>query len=529
MSSSEEYWKRRAVRRMYEAMEESEKASEIVSKFYLRASLYIEDQLDEIFEKFRKRYGLSAEEAARLISRMKNLEDLEELKQLLRNSPEDTAKTELLAELESAAYGARMRRLASLQVQIGTIIQTVYRQELEASDAFYASLAEDCYYKTVFDLQQQVGVGFSFAHADEKQIDAVLRTNWSGKHYSERIWNNTQQLAEKTQEEILLSLLTGKTEREVSESISRTFASGAAQSRRLIRTESNHISTEMNFQAYEEAEIAKYRYLATLDLKTSKVCRELDEKTFPVRDRQTGVNAPPMHPWCRSTTVAVIDDNTLEGLTRSARDPKTGKTTKVPRSMTYEEWYEKYVKDTPEAELREKMLKNKASDQKQYEKYQAIFGEDVPDSLAKFQKMKYNEPEKWETLKTEKQDRLNRMDFPEMGKLKGKLGNMETRLWYKSHDEKIPDRIDSSLPLRDQAEQAFNMRNEHRTQARELMADQNARAELDRKRPNPTFDQMLEHKQIKYGLSEEAAYEDIIRSSRTTNKKYDQIAGVKEG
>lgn len=404
MSSSEEYWKRRAVRRMYEAMEESEKTSEIVSKFYLRASLYIEDQLDEIFEKFRKRYGLSAEEAARLISRMKNLEDLEELKQLLRNSPDDTAKTELLAELESAAYGARMRRLASLQVQIGTIMQTVYRQELEAADAFYASLAEDCYYKTVFDLQQQVGVGFSFAHADEKQIDTVLRMNWSGKHYSERIWNNTQQVAEKTQEEILLSLLTGKTEKEAAESISLTFARGAAQSRRLIRTESNFVATEMNFQAYEAAEIEKYRYLATLDLKTSKVCRKLDGKTFPVRERQTGVNAPPMHPWCRSTTVAVIDGDTLEGLTRSARDPKTGKTIKVPRSMTYDEWYEKYVKDTPEAELKEKMLKNKASDQKQFRRYQAALEEESPKTLASFQKIKYNDPEKWNELQAGYQD-----------------------------------------------------------------------------------------------------------------------------
>ena len=30
---------------------------------------------------------------------------------------------------------------------------------------------------------------------------------------------------------------------------------------------------------------------------------------------------PPMHPWCRSTTVAVIEDEDLERLKRSAYDP----------------------------------------------------------------------------------------------------------------------------------------------------------------------------------------------------------------
>ena len=48
-------------------------------------------------------------------------------------------------------------------------------------------------------------------------------------------------------------------------------------------------------------------------------------------------------------------------------------------------------------------------------------------------------------------------------------------------------------------------------------------------KPNPTFEQILEHKKRKYGLSDEEAYKDIIRSSKTTNKKYDKIAGTEEG
>lgn len=526
--NSSEYWKNRAVWRMYEAMEEAERTADMVAEIYFKSFSYLESQLEDIFERFRKRHGLSTDEAARLIEQMRSPEDIEGLKQLLRNDPTDVAKTEILAELESAAYAARLKRLATLQVQIGAIMRQVYKQELLESEILYKTLAEDSYYKTIFDIQQRAGVGFSFNYIDEKQIDTVLRMNWSGQHYSQRIWNNTQKVAEKVQEEVLLSLLTGKTEREAAEGINKQFASGASRSRRLIRTESNFVTSELNFQAYEATEIEEYQYLATLDLKTSKVCRFLDGKIFKVTERQTGINCPPMHPWCRSTTVSVVDRNFIATMTRSAREPKTGKIIKVPRSMTYEEWYQKYVKDVPEAKQKEKNIRNKSADRKQHEKYRAIFGKDVPESLAEFQEMKYNDVEKWERLKREKQDTLNQMDFSEMNDLKGKLSNKETRLWYKAHDSKIPDLADSSLPLRERAKQAFELRNQFRMQARDLMADQEARTELDAKHPNPSFEQMLEHKRLKYNLSEEEAYKDILRSSQTTNKKYDKIAGVKE-
>ena len=60
------------------------------------------------------------------------------------------------------------------------------------------------------------------------------------------------------------------------------------------------------------------------------------------------------------------------------------------------------------------------------------------------------------------------------------------------------------------------------------MKDLKAKAELDKKHRNPTFDEILEHKKKKYGLSEDEAYRDIIRSSTTTNKRYDKMAGVQE-
>ena len=170
-------------------------------------------------------------------------------------------------------------------------------------------------------------------------------------------------------DELLVSLLTGRTDRETAAVITEKFGGGAIKARRLIRTESCFLSGELTAQAYEECDIQKYRYVATLDLRTSKICRELDGKTFLVSQRQAGKNYPPMHPWCRSTTISVIDDETLSKMTRAAYNPETGRTERVPANMTYKEWYEKYVKGNPDAEVQEKAVKNASVDWKQYDQY----------------------------------------------------------------------------------------------------------------------------------------------------------------
>ncbi|WP_113613624.1 minor capsid protein [Staphylococcus aureus] len=56
----------------------------------------------------------------------------------------------------------------------------------------------------------------------------------------------------------------------------------------------------------ELGEDGEYKYVAKIDSKTSKLCHSLNGKVFKVKDMIPGVNAPPMHPWCRSTTVPYV-------------------------------------------------------------------------------------------------------------------------------------------------------------------------------------------------------------------------------
>lgn len=417
---SSDYWEMRQVQDAFNVFQKAEDTADQIATLYLKASRHLSLQADTVFEKFQTKYGLSETEARRLINTLQDKTSLDELLQKLRNGDKDQAKKDLLSHLEAPAYQARLERLRQVQNQLDMIMRNVYQQEKSFNTSFYTDLANESYYRSIYNIQQRADAAFSFEHVSAKMIDRVINSHWSGKNYSERIWGNAQALAEDLKEELLINLVTGRTNREATEIIANKFAQGSSNARRLVRTESNYVSTELNFKAYEECGIEEYQYLATLDLRTSKICQELDGNIYPVKERQIGKNCPPMHPWCRSTTISVVDRSLIEKMQRFAIDPATGKRIKVPRSMTYQQWYDKYVRGKPEVELEEKMIRNRISDRTQYQKYREILGKDVPETLDDFQRMKYNESEKWKYTKLDYRRRNELIERPEL-----KLPNAE--------------------------------------------------------------------------------------------------------
>ncbi|MFM1514293.1 phage minor head protein [Helcococcus ovis] len=57
------------------------------------------------------------------------------------------------------------------------------------------------------------------------------------------------------------------------------------------------------------------KFEATLDKRTSKVCRDHDQRIIPIDKIKIGVNAPPLHPYCRSHL-----SDMLEGLDYDSED-----------------------------------------------------------------------------------------------------------------------------------------------------------------------------------------------------------------
>jgi SPP1 gp7 family putative phage head morphogenesis protein len=199
----------------------------------------------------------------------------------------------------------------------------------------------------MFDVQKAVGFMFPVSGMSTQRTAAILAENWSGTIFSKRVWKNTEATARIVSTALHEMVMAGKTSRETySAVIDHAVLGGKYAANRLLRTEYNFVSGQAELLSYEDAGVEKYRYVAVLDGRTSEICRELDGKVFPVKDRRVGVNMHPMHPWCRSSTEPVLSSDTRALEKRWARDPVTGEEMKVPADMTYREWEKK------QAELR---------------------------------------------------------------------------------------------------------------------------------------------------------------------------------
>lgn len=182
----------------------------------------------------------------------------------------------------------------------------------------------------------------------------------------------------------------------------------------LIMTEEAAIASEASRKCFEELDVEKYRVVATLDGLTCDTCGSMDGKVFKMSEYEVGITANPFHPNCRCCTASCFDNWYGLDRKRVAVDPATGKEYKVPADMTYQEWFDKYIKDDPKEILAIKKMRNEASDKKQLEAYEEILGKDIPGTLDSFQEMKYTDEERWRFAKLDYSRRNRLVNHPEL-------------------------------------------------------------------------------------------------------------------
>lgn len=77
----------------------------------------------------------------------------------------------------------------------------------------------------------------------------------------------------------------------------------------LVRTAAAHVTANADMMGFEQAGVEKYQLSAILDIRTTVTCAALNGKVFKVSDPKRKV--PPFHPGCRTTMIAMFDDEDL--------------------------------------------------------------------------------------------------------------------------------------------------------------------------------------------------------------------------
>lgn len=304
---SKSYWEKRQrdrEKKVYKTTIQAEKALKIE---LIKAQEEILANINNLIGKYMSETGLSYSEAQKKLNSneykiwRKDIEGyLKELKQYERVNPEKYKEIKL--ELETLATRSRISRLESLIVQSNQVInKQKFEEEKEVTN-----YVKNVYETTFKSFQEDIGSKGINTILPLNQVEMAIQYPWSGENFSERIWSNRNLLSKVVKSEITQSLIQGVNPRELNKRIRDRMGSGYKETQRLVRTELNYALNRATEIAYEEDNIEEYEFLAEIDNRTSAICKSLHRQIFKVKDATVGVNYPPMHPNCRSTTIPVI-------------------------------------------------------------------------------------------------------------------------------------------------------------------------------------------------------------------------------
>ena len=125
--------------------------------------------------------------------------------------------------------------------------------------------------------------------------------------------------------------------------VSKKIVSARKAAENLVETEKAYFFEESESDCSKDYEADDYIIIATLDKHTTQICRSMDAKIYKYSERKIGVNAPPFHGRCRTTTAMKFTDDTQKRImdrldnVRMSRPPTTGKSTYTD-NVNYKEW-----------------------------------------------------------------------------------------------------------------------------------------------------------------------------------------------
>lgn len=343
MSHDKSYWKKRQEERFLQGEKSIDEYYTELKKAFEQAQKEIQFVINDFYLQYATENRISYTEAQKRLSKAQ----VGKLRDYI-NKVNETMGTYNL-ELSNMSIKARITRYEALNMQIDAILQYLYAIDYEIKGAkslmhIYADNHLHMWYN--FDIY--TGFHHEFAQIIPSDIEQLIAYPFNGQNFSERLWKQKDYLKSKLQESLTTIMVLGQDPARLAKDFAKHFQAREYEAYRLLHTETSFVMEQSTLSAYKESDVEWYQILATLDNKTSEICREQDGKKYRVEDATVGTNYPPFHMFCRTTTVPDYGEKP-EGV-RMARD-STGKAVEVPANMTYYEWKEKYLDHSRESAI----------------------------------------------------------------------------------------------------------------------------------------------------------------------------------
>lgn len=316
MPKSSNYWRKREEENLKHNRLPEAEYQKAINETYEYMLDQIQKEINGFYAKYAKAEKISMAEAKRRVSKL----DIEEYgrKAAKYVKEKDFSKQ---ANEEMRLYNATMKinRLELLKANIGLELVSGFD---ELQKYFDEKLTD----RTLAEFERLAGILGKSVQDNEKAAHAIVNASYKNATYSDRIWMYQGMLKNELDGLLKTGLIQGKHPRELARHLQKRFGVSAYNANRLMTTELARVQTEAQKQSFVRNGFTQYTFLA---LGTAcSVCRALNDKHFDVDDMMPGENAPPMHPNCRCSVAAYMDDESYEEWLDTYKE----------HGMNYEEW-----------------------------------------------------------------------------------------------------------------------------------------------------------------------------------------------
>lgn len=304
---------------------------------YRKAMQEIDTKINAWYKRFADNNGISISDAKKLL----NSEELKELKwkieDYIKYGKQNAIDGLWMKELENASAKFHINRLEALNLDCQQSLEVATGGLVDDVDELIRDAYKNTYYRSCFEIQKGVGIGFDVGKLNDDYISKLLKKPWNVDdiNFSERLWTNKVKLINQLDQELMRMALTGEAPDRAIKNIKKVMGSSHFAAMRVVQTEQAYFTTLAQIDSYKELDVKEFEVVATLDGITCGKCGSHDGEHFPVSVMQAGVNSPPFHPQCRCTTSPYFDD--MDGY-RASRNEKCKTVFDVSSKTTYKEW-----------------------------------------------------------------------------------------------------------------------------------------------------------------------------------------------
>lgn len=300
--SNKSYWLKRSEELDKVATKVEKEVMKELSALYRDAFRSIEKEVNDFMMQYAKDHKLDYATVTQTLTPIDLAEynqKIEELYAMYR----DTGSEYIKIEIDRLNARAKITRLQALQDAINVeLCKVTHEYQMTLEDTLIGLFTEQ--YKEVSEL-----LGIMAPVINREAIKTIIEYPYAGKMFSDRIWDNKDALVKHIKQNLTAGIIRGDSIQKMSRQLKKDLNVLYYQAERLVRTETNYAMNQGHLKGYADSGVVeKYEFLAAIDSRTSKLCKNQNGKVYKLSDAVVGVNFPPLHPHCRSTVVPVLED-----------------------------------------------------------------------------------------------------------------------------------------------------------------------------------------------------------------------------